>query len=413
MSLLRNLLDGRGRGRGEARDRSLAEMIAAGPGARSTVSSAGIPVGTDSALRLGAVWRSVNLIADLVAGFPVDPFRRQAGVRIPIEPAPTILTDPSPGMLDLDWRRTVLVSWLLRGNAAGLVSSTDRLGYPTGIELAHPDELTIAKDRGRYRYRLAGREHELWPLGDLWHVPAFTFPGSRVGLSPISYAAESIGLGIAVRQFGSQWFRDGGHPTGILTTEQEVGPDLARLIKNRFLDATRGSREPAVLGAGVAYNAIQISPDDSQFLETTRANVADVSRYFGVPPELIGGESGGSLTYANVEQRALDLLTYTVSSWVLRLEKSLTALMPRGQYAKLNVDSLLRTSLVDRMHAHEVAIRNGIRSRNEVRAIEDEPPIPNVEDPAEGDEYLWPPMRTAPLPAGTDARGLSGSEEDR
>ncbi len=411
MSLLRNLFEGRGRGRGEAREATLSQILEATGGSR--MSSTGISVGPDSALRLGSVWRSVNLIADLTAGFPVDAFRRQAGIRIPVEPAPVLLSDPSPGMLDLDWRRTVLVSWLLRGNAAGIVSSSSSLGYPLGIELAHPDELAIWKDRGKWRYRLAGRERFLYPEGDLWHVPAFTMPGSRIGLSPISYAAESIGLGLAVRRFGSEWFSDGGHPTAILSTEQEVGPDLAALIKKRFLDATRGRREPAVLGAGLEYKPIQISPEESQFLETTRANVADVARYFGVPPELIGGESGGSLTYANVEQRALDLLTYTVSAWVLRLEKSLTALLPRGQYVKLNVDSLLRTSLVDRMHAHEVAIRNGIRSRNEARAIEDEAPIPDDPDPAFGDEFLWPPMRSTPLPPGTDARGLPRSEEDR
>lgn len=415
MSLvLRGLgLDRAGRApRGERRTATLSEILTAAGQTRGRSSSAGPIVGPDQALRLGAVWRSVNLIADLVAGFPVDAYRKQGRVRVPVE-TPPLLTDPAPETLDLDWRRGVVVSWLLRGNAAGIVAATDRLGYPTVIELAHPDELTIRRERGRYRYRLAGQDRELYPRGDLWHVPAFTVPGSRIGLSPITYAADSIGLGLAVRQFGAEWFRDGAHPTSVVTTEQEVSQDLARLIKSRIVEATRGNREPAVLGAGLEWKQIQIAPEESQFLETTRANVADVARYFGVPPELIGGESGGSLTYANVEQRGLDLLTYTISAWVLRLEGSLTRLLPRGQFVKCNVDSLLRTSLLDRYRAHQVAIQTGWRSRDEVRALEDEPPIPDDPDPKIGSEFLWPPMRTTPLPDGLDARESSRPEEGR
>ena len=369
------------------------------------------PVGPDQALRLGTVWRCVNLLADLVAGFPIGEYRKNGTVREAL-PDPPLLVDPSPGTLPLDWRRGLVVSWLLRGNVAGLVSAVDGLGYPTMIELAHPDELTIRRDRGRYRYTLGNVEHELWPRGDLWHVPAFTIPGRRAGLSPISYAAESIGLGLSVRRFGSDWFADGAHPTSVLSTEHEVAEDVAKIIKDRFVRALGGRREPVVIGNGFKLEQIQIAPEESQFLETTRANVADVARYFGVPPELVGGEAGGSLTYANVEQRGSDLLTYTVAAWVLRTEAALSALRPRGRFVKLNTDSLVRTSLLDRYRAHDLAIRSGWRSRNEIRTIEDEAPIPDDPDPAFGDEFLWPPMRSTPLSEGQEARDSPRTEEE-
>ena len=408
MSLLRGLF-GRGPST-EGRAISLSEMLALDRG--GVRSMAGVTVSNDSAMRHGTFWRCVNLLADLVAGFPVDLIRYVDSVRLPLAPS-SLIADPSPETLALDWRRGVMVSWLLRGNAAGVISGFDRLGYPTGVELAHPDELTITRSGGKYVYRLAGRVREPYPRGDLFHIPAFTVPGQRMGLSPVRYAAESVGLGLAVRNFGSQWFEDGAHPTSIVSTEQAVDEDLARLIKRRILNAIGARREPAVLGAGLKWESIQIAPDESQFLETTKANVADVARYFGVPPELVGGESGGSLTYANVEQRSIDLLTYTVLSWVLRFEEGMTRLHPRGQFVKLNTAGLLRVSYLDRMRGHEIAIRNGIRSPNGARALEDEPPIPDVDDPARGDEYLWPPMRSTPLADGQDARSSAGRQEDR
>ena len=60
-----------------------------------------------------------------------------------------------------------------------------------------------------------------------------------------------------------------------------------------------------------------------------------MARYFNVQPELIGGESGGSLTYANVEQRALDFLQFCLRPWIVR------------------------TDLLTRYQAHESAIRAG------------------------------------------------------
>lgn len=402
MSLLSRAFD-RVRGAGPSEGRrwvDLSDVVAA---ERGSARPGRIPVGPDQALRLSTVWRCVNLLADLVSGFPIHEYRKSGAVREEL-PDPPLIVDPSPGTLPLDWRRGLMVSWLLRGNVAGLVGATDPLGYPTMIELAHPDELTIVRHAGRYRYTLGGVEHEPWPRGDLWHVPAFTIPGRRAGLAPISYAAESIGLGLSVRRFGADWFADGAHPTSILATEHEVAEDVAKIIKDRFVKALGGRREPVVIGNGFTLEQLQIAPEESQFLETTRANVADVARYFGVPPELVGGESGGSLTYANVEQRSLDLLTYTVAAWVLRVEGCMTAVRPRGRFVKLNTDSLVRTSLADRYRAHETAIRNGWRSRNEIRTIEDLPPIPDDPDPAVGDEYVWPPMRSTPLSEGQEAR---------
>ena len=92
---------------------------------------------------------------------------------------------------------------------------------------------------------------------------------------------------------------------------------------------TPAQRDIAVLGSGAKFQAVTIPPEQAQFLETTRANVATIARYFSVQPELIGGESGGSLTYANVEQRALDFLTFGLRSWLVRLETALSGLCRR------------------------------------------------------------------------------------
>jgi phage portal protein BeeE len=99
-----------------------------------------------------------------------------------------------------------------------------------------------------------------------------------------------------------------------------------------------------------------------------------------VQPELIGGESGGSLTYANVEQRALDFLTFGLRPWLVRLEVGLSALLSSTTTVKFNAAALVRTDLLTRYQAHESAIRAGWKLRSEVRDLEDLPPIAGIDD---------------------------------
>jgi phage portal protein BeeE len=162
----------------------------------ATPTAAGVPVTTDHALRLSAVWACVRLLADAVSTLPLDVYRR--GDRDPLSELPPLLRQPAAGMSLNEWLYAVMVSLLLRGNAYGIV--TGRSGstlLPAQVDLAHPDRLgvTVTPD-GRVQYRLNGEE--LLP-DDVWHVRAYTFPGAVLGLSPVEYARQTIGLGLAAR----------------------------------------------------------------------------------------------------------------------------------------------------------------------------------------------------------------------
>lgn len=170
---------------------------------------AGVPVGTDQAMRLSTVWACVRLLADSVSTLPVDVFRR--GEREPLQPPPILIT-PAAGWALHDWLEAVMRSLLLRGNAYGLVVARGSDLRPSQVELIHPDAMTVRVNReGMVEYRLRGKPQ---PAEDIWHVRAFRMPGLVEGLSPIEYARQSIGLGLAVERYGATWFADGGVPPG-------------------------------------------------------------------------------------------------------------------------------------------------------------------------------------------------------
>src|SRR6185312_6687832 len=107
----------------------------------------------------------------------------------------------------------------------------------------------------------------------------------KLGLSPITYAATTLGLDIASRRFASGFFEGDGIPKAVMSTDRDLTEDQATSTKNRLLNVFR-NREPLVIGGGWKYQAMQVNPEESQFLATQQANVAQIARYFGVPPEM-------------------------------------------------------------------------------------------------------------------------------
>jgi HK97 family phage portal protein len=366
---------------------------------------AGVPVSDDVALTHSGVYACVDLLADLVSVFPSQRFRDTVvaieGTEHPSRErvvGPSVIETPADWMDPVNWKRVVMISWLLRGYAAGLVTSM-RGVHPAKLDLLHPDRVSATRVRRdeTVQWYLDGKKTLRWPLGPLWIAPGkMMHPEDVVGSSVLEFARQEAGMGIAARRFGAQWFRDGGVPTAILLNDKkfeegELGEDGAKRVRERFLRAMSDRREPAVMTDGWKYQAIQVNPDESQFLESINASRAMIASFFRVPPWAIGAAapSGADVQYTNVEHRGLDLLKFTVSAWVARMEQTLTALTPRPEYVKLNVDALLRTDLAARYRAHDTGIRAGFLTVNEVRALEDLPPVEG------GDQLLWPPYRSA------------------
>lgn len=388
MSILRNLVAPT-----EQRAATLSEALLALREQRTGTRgySSPLTISPESALRHSAVWSSVNLMADLISSLPIDEFRRTSGRPVrETDPSP-VITEPNDLLSsDAVWRQK-LVSVFLRGNSWGLILEHDDLLFPTKTEILHPDEVHVRRQGKLGKLEVRWNGMTLGP-DEYWRMVGYTFPGSPIGLSPITYVSETIGLGKVAQRFAADWFADGGHPSAMLTNDKPIDEPGAKRVKEKFLNAVGGSRSPVVMGDGWDYQAIQIKPSESQFLDTIRANRAIVATIFGLRPEDIGESSGDSQTYANVEQRQIGRLVYPIGQWVIRLERAITSLLRPDRFAKFNVDALLRVDLINRYRAHDSAIRAGWKNRNEVRDLEDLPPITT-----DGDEYLWPPYRGFPL----------------
>jgi len=338
----------------------------------------------ETSLQSVAFRSAVDLVASLGSELPMHVYSGKGADRSE-RTMPGYLEDPAGDGYGLaDWCYQAMLSWLLRGNLYGEILAWSPLGFPTQVMLQHPDEVSgnLNYQSGVVEWSINGRSID---RSVLLHRRVNPVPGRILGLSPVSFHASTIGLSLTSTQFGLQWFRDGAHPGGMLTnSEVDLDQNQATTAKTRFLAALRGSREPVVLGKGWEYKQIQLNPEESQFLETQGFTAAECARIVGPGiAEILGYDSGGSMTYTNVESRAAHVLVFAANKWFRRLERLVSGMLPGSQYVLIDRDALLQTTTLERYKAHALALANKWKVVNEVREDEDMSPVEWGNEPAD------------------------------
>lgn len=324
----------------------------------------------ERALRLAPVFASTRILADDIACLPLQSFtKRRDGSREEIA-TPALFRRPAAEGTLFDWVFQAVSSLALTGNTTGVVTGWDSLGFPTGVEWLHPESVEVHRVDGRWEWFWNGVRLE---RRDVVHIAGYTLPGSPVGLSPIAAFALSLDTGLMAQQFGVDWFRNGSTPSAVLESDHPITQDQSETLKARFKAAARG-RDVVAMGVGTKYKPISVPAGESQFLESIKASATQIANIYGLRPERIGGETGNSLTYANVEQNSINDAA-ALRPWVARLESCFRGLTPGHQYQKFNIDAIIRADLKTRYEAHAMGLSNGFLTVNEVRILEDRPPL--------------------------------------
>lgn len=330
--------------------------------------------GAADALRSVAHWACHRVLCTSMASLPVMQVSEAGGVRRRVNPTPFVrrpAVSVSQSGFVYQWMSSLLES----GNFYADILTQDTLGRASSVETIDPSLVSWTTNNGRYVPLVAGKPRELWPLGTLWHVPAFLRAGSPVGLSPSQYAAQSIRTSIQAEKFGGDFFAQGAHPTAVIRSKQALNEQQAEQIKataRRLI----GSREPAVFGADLEWSPVQVNPADSQFIELLRFEVEQASRVYGVPPSMIyGAVSGQSVTYANITQDDLSFLKHSLRYWVNLLQDAWSEHLTMPQVVRFNVDAMLQMTARERTEIHKIRLDTKTRTVNEVRLLEDEAPF--------------------------------------
>lgn len=364
-----------------------------------------VAVTNDSAMRHSAVWACLRLRADLESTMPIDVFRKVGDIQIEM-PKPPILVDPGGSRVDMcEWMYSTRVDLDRAGNDFGLITERNAANLPNRIDLQPLNEVSVVMKGGDIsKYRISGK---LYDPEMVWHEKQFTIGGFPLGLSPVAYAAWSIGQYQSAQQFALDWFGTGGVPKGHLqnTELSTIDAEAAAVIKTRF-KASVENNDVFVSGKDWEYSPFQAEAVGAAWLEAQKYGIGDIARFFGCPGDLIDAAvATGSITYANITQRNLQFLIMHLGPAIIRRERALSRLLPAPRYVKLNTDALLRMDPLTRAQLIETQINSRTLAPSEARELDNREPF-TPEQLAEFDRF-WPPKPQVPAAVAKQPRGAA------
>ena len=263
-------------------------------------SISGKTVNETTALQISAVFACCKILAESVACLPLHVYQQDGKGNKTLatkHPLYYLLHDsPNPEMTAYTFKENTMLHLLLNGNSySQIVIRDDRI---IGLYPLISNRMTVKRDDSGeivYTYRPSTGEntHMKKPeevtlrRQDVLHIPALGFDGV-IGFSPIAMARNAIGVAIATEEFGAKFFENGARPSGVLEHPDTVKNfDKLREEWQKVYGGSQNAGKVAILEEGMKYQQISIPPNDAQFLDTRKFQIAEIARIFRVPLHML------------------------------------------------------------------------------------------------------------------------------
>lgn len=345
-------------------------------------------VSDERSLQISTVFACVRLISTVTAGLPLDVFettgddRRKVGIDNPL--ARLLRFSPNQFMTAVEFREAMTMQLCFYGNAYALIerNSVGDVISLTPLMSVNMD-VRLENKRVVYRYR-RDNEYADFKASEIFHLKGFGFNG-LVGLSPIAFAAKTTGVAVAMEDQQRDFYANGAKsPQLLMTGEGKVlNKDQRAQVEENFKEISGGpvKKRLWVLEGGFTTQPIGVSPQDAETMAARKFQVSELARFFGVPPHLVGDVEKSTSWGTGIEQQNLGFLQYTLSPYLNRWEYAIERWLLKpgdvGRYhAEHNIDGLLRGDSTARAAFMGVMADKGLRTRNELRRLDNMPPLP-------------------------------------
>lgn len=362
------------------------------------IQSGNLPhVTVDRALKLPAVSAAVTFLSASLANLPLHVYRgRGAGAEKSGGALQQLLNEsPHEEWTSFLWRKYMWQQVFTTGRGLTWI---DRDGKGAVIALwpLDPTRVTIKRQAGRKVYMFdGGTGRKEYPASDVIDIPWMLKSDQLNSYSPIGNGSQAIALGLAMDEYGGNFFAGGGVPPLALTGPLPTGADgmkRAREDTNRSIREARENGTHIVqIPAGYELKQVGYDPAKGQMTDSRRFQVEEIARLYNLPPVFLQDLTRG--TFTNVEQQDLHLVKHLIAQWAKAFEEevNLKVFARRGsRYAEHSLDALMRGDFKSRIDGLARGIQSAIITPNEARALENRPEKEN------GDE-LYIQGATVPL----------------
>lgn len=262
------------------------------------------------------------------------------------------------------------------GNAYSLIVP-DGLGGVSSLDVLKPQYVTPmrARETGNIWYYVRPEDGgmPMWIHNSQMIVISNISTNGERGVRPMDVLTRTLEYDQKIKEFSLDQL-DGVSGNGVMLTVPGVGinDDRADVLINRFLERYKKSRRSVVvLEGGITASSINRSPVDAKVMDVERISKNRVATAYLIPPHMLGDYSDTS--YSTAEQSMLEFMTLTmqthVAQWEDELERKLLTYeqVAEGYHFRFDMEAMHRSDTLTMATKHQMDIRGGWMSPNEVR----------------------------------------------
>lgn len=330
----------------------------------------------DNAHVFDDIYTCINVLSDDIAKLPVKIYKKSDGAITSLDDHPiseVLKRRTNPHMSPYTWKKLAIVDLCIYGNHFSYIDY-DGSGKVRGIIPVPYNNVSIyLYDDGSIVYNVKsgnGQEFNI-PEEDMIHVKGFSRDGF-VGKSPIGVLAERAEANSVANKYNLGLLSSGATPSGILSMQGQLSGEARDRIKEEW-KKSNSDGSVAVLSSGMEYSQLGLTQKDMQFIESQKFNQEKIAAIFKIPLHKLNRLERA--TYSNIEHQSLEYVKNTLQPIIVQIEEELNYKLFLQQektfYVKFNVESELRGDSKTKAEVHQLNLRNGIKTLNELRAEEE------------------------------------------
>lgn len=339
-------------------------------------------VGVDGALQISTVWGCIDRRATTLASLPFFAYESKNGQRTLARNSrlyDLLHESPNSRMTPFEFWRAMVMNHDLRGNAYARIDR-DANGEALAMWPMPADqvEVMVLPDGAMvYKYTY-DQDVAIFAAANVLHIK--NLGNGTTGLAKLEFMRPATDEAAKSQNAASKLFGAGGKPTGVLMVDNVLSKEQRDKIKESFKGLAEGTTgRLMVLEANMKYQQLSLSPEDQELLNTRKFSVEEICRWFDVPPVLVH-HSNVTAWGTGIFEIKDGFYTLSVAPLCKNIEQAvrkrvMTSRQRASMTCEFSMDAMLRASIKDRFEIYAKAVQNGLKTRNEARQLENDPPV--------------------------------------
>lgn len=301
-----------------------------------------------------------------------------------------ILRKPNDYQTTSDFLLNAVRRLYLTGNTFAVALRNDRFEVKE-LHLMLGDCQARVSIEGEVFYHLTGNEiierraggPIIVPARDVLHIKLHTPRHPLIGETPLQAAALDLATSGVIGEQQVAFYSNQARPSFVLSTDQVLTKEQAEQLRASWEAQAAGfaAGGTPLMAAGMKPIPIYSNAQDSQLAEVLKLSDQHIALVYRVPLQILGI---GGTPFASTEALMQSWRASGLGFCLNHIETAFDTLFGlRGmpdEYTEFDTSILLRSAEKDRMEAASVAIKGGVRTINEARALEDLPRVPGGDD---------------------------------